>query len=88
MAPRLSSLRRVRWLLLFELARMTHGHIMEVTSPADRRRVMEIVKASKGDPRKISARDRDDLKRIAGQLHLGQLAMGLGPSLLGRGKRR
>ena len=39
----LSLRRKVSWLLLFEVARMGYGHLQEVTSAEDRRRVMDIV---------------------------------------------
>jgi hypothetical protein len=84
---KLSVLRaKVPWLMLFELARMTHGHVMNATSPADRRRVMDAVKRSKGDPRKLTKADRADLKRIAGKLDVKQIALGIAPRAL-RGKR-
>jgi hypothetical protein len=85
---KVSSLRRVPWLLVFELARMTHGHIMDATSPAERRRVMDIVRRSHGDPRRISARDKDDLKKIAGKLDVKTFVTAAAPSLMMRNKKR
>jgi hypothetical protein len=83
---KLSPFRRVPWLMLFEVARMTHGHVMDATSPADRRKVMALVKRTKGDPRKLTAADRAELKRIAAKLDLKQIALGMAPRML-RGKR-
>jgi hypothetical protein len=85
---KLASVRRIPWLLVFELARLTHGHVMDATSPAERRRVMEIVRRSKGDPRKISERDKADLKRIAAKLDLKTLVAGAAPRVVARSKRR
>ena len=82
MAPKVSSLKKVPWLLVFELARMTHGHIMDRTSPADRRKVMDLVRRSKGDPRKLTARERDELRTIAGKIDVKQLAGALSPSVM------
>jgi hypothetical protein len=82
MAPRLSSVKKVPWLLVFELARMTHGHVMDRTSPADRRKVMDAVRRSHGDPRKLTKRDRDELRAIAEKLDIKQLAGALSPSLM------
>ena len=81
-APKLSSLKKVPWLLVFELARLTHGHIMDRTSPADRRRVMDLVRRSKGDPRKLSARERDELRAIAQKVDAKQLAATLSPAMM------
>lgn len=77
------------WLLLFEAARLTRGHVMEVTSPADRRRLAEMLRTSKGMPQKLTERDRADLRRIASQLDLKRLAISVGPRVIaGRGRRR
>jgi hypothetical protein len=83
---KLASLRRIPWLMLFELARMTHGHVMDATSAADRRKVMALVKRSKGDPRKLTDADKADLKKIAAKIDVKQIAVGLAPRAL-RGKR-
>lgn len=82
--------RRVPWLLLFEAARLAHGHLMEVTSPQDRRLLADIVRRTHGDPRRLSARDKDELKRIAGKLELFSFAKSAGPRLVigGRLRRR
>ena len=82
MAPKLSSVKKVPWLLVFELARMTHGHVMDRTSPADRRKVMDAVRRSHGDPRKLTKRDRDELRAVAAKLDVKQLVSALSPSLM------
>jgi hypothetical protein len=81
-AAKLTSLKKVPWLLVFELARMTHGHVMDRTSPADRRKVMDAVRRSHGDPRKLTKRDRDELRAIAQKIDVKQLAGALSPSLM------
>jgi hypothetical protein len=81
-SSKLSSLKKVPWLLVFELARMTHGHLMDRTSPADRRRVMDLVRSSHGDPRKLTKRERDELRAIAQKVDVKQLAGALSPSLM------
>jgi len=83
---KLTALRRVPWVLLFEAARVTHGHVMDRTSPADRRRVMQLVRRTKGNPLALTARERSELKAIADKLQLGQLAGALSP--LGRRRLR
>jgi hypothetical protein len=81
-ASKLSSVKKVPWLLVFELARMTHGHVMDRTSPADRRKVMDAVRRSHGDPRRLTKRDRDELRAIAQKIDVKQLAGALSPSLM------
>ena len=76
---KLVALRKVPWLLLFEAARATHGHVMDRTSSRDRRRVMQIVRRSKGNPLALTARERADLWAIAGKLQVTQLASALSP---------
>jgi len=84
----LSLRRKVSWLLLFEAARLGFGHLQEVTSPDDRRRVMDIVRRSKGRPQNLSARDRRELRRIAGQLELGRFLRTAAPQMVFGGGRR
>ena len=81
-APKVSSLKKVPWLLVFELARLTHGHVMDRTSPADRRRVMDLVRTSHGDPRKLSKRERDELRAIAQKVDVKHLAAALSPAMM------
>ena len=78
----LSLRKKVSWLLLFEVARMGYGHLQEVTSPDDRRRVMDIVRRSKGRPQNLTAVDKDELRRIGGQLELGRFLRSAGPAVL------
>jgi hypothetical protein len=78
---KLDSLKRVPWLLVFELARMTHGHLMDRTSAADRRKVMDLVRVTHGDPRKLTRRERDELRAIARKLDVKQLATALSPAV-------
>ncbi len=81
-ASKLSAVKKVPWLLIFELARLTHGHVMDRTSPTDRRRVMDLVRRSKGDPRKLTKRERDDLRAIAEKVDVKQLAAALSPAMM------
>jgi hypothetical protein len=80
--------RRVPWLLVFEAARMAHGHVMEVTSPEDRHRITEILRRTKGDVRHLTDRDKADLKRIGGRLELGRFVRQAGPRMVFGARRR
>jgi hypothetical protein len=84
---KITSLRRVPWLLVFELVRMAHGHLMDATSPAERRTALDIVRRSKGDPRRVSDRDVAELKKIAAKLDVKTLVSGAAPALM-RAKKR
>jgi len=84
---RFARLRAVPWLLLFEVARGVQSHVMETLSPADRRRVAEILRTSKGNPQKVTPRERAELRRIAGKLDLKRLARDLVPRVVA-GRRR
>jgi hypothetical protein len=88
--PRLTRFRAVPWLLLFDAARTVQAHLGEHLSPADRRRVTDIARRSKGDPRKVTPREREELRAIAGRLDLAALGRDLLPlgGRLGRGRRR
>jgi hypothetical protein len=90
--PSLLRLRALPWLVLFEAARAVHSHVGEHLSASDRHRVAEIVKGAKGDPRRVSARERNDLKAIARKLDLASLGRELVPTIgraaVGRGRRR
>ena len=88
---KLTRLKMLPWLLLFEAARVLRSHLTEHLTPQDRRRVIEIVRRSKGDPRRVTAQERKDLRAIAASLDLLELGRDMLP-VAGRvargGKRR
>ncbi len=84
--PRISRLGPLRWLMLLDLARVAYEHFDEHLHPHDRKRVVELARKSKGDPRRLSTREKDDLKQIARRLELTRLGRTVGPTLL-RGRR-
>jgi hypothetical protein len=88
--PPLARVRTLPWLVLLELARTTKSHLDENLSAADRRKVSAIARRSKGDVRKLSERDKAELKRIARDLNLALLARNIAPSAarLRGGRRR
>ncbi len=85
--PRLTRMRALPWLMLFELARVTKSHIDDNLSGHDRRRVADILKSSKGDPRRLTPRERDDLRDIAKRLDLSKLGRDIVPAVVG-GRRK
>jgi hypothetical protein len=88
--PPLARVRTLPWLVLLELARTTKSHLDDNLSAGDRKKVAAIAKKSKGDVRKLSERDKAELKRIARELNLALLARNLAPAAtrLRGGRRR
>jgi hypothetical protein len=85
---RLARLRAVPWLLVFEVARGLHSHVMDSLSPAERRRVTQILRKSKGNPANVTPREREELRRLAGKLDLKRLGRDLAPRVIAGRKRR
>ena len=54
--PTLTRLRALPWLALIDVARTGKQHLDRNLSAADRKRVADIARRSKGDPRRISGR--------------------------------
>jgi hypothetical protein len=77
--PALARFRRVPWLLVFELARVTWTHFGENVSERDRKRVAAILRRTKGDPRKLTMKEKLDLRNIGRRLNLAQLGRDLMP---------
>jgi hypothetical protein len=88
--PPLTRFRALPWLALIDVARTTKTHVDLNLSAADRKRVAKIASKTKGDVRKLSERDKADLKRIARDLNLAMLARDLVPTAgrLRSGRRR
>jgi DNA primase catalytic subunit len=85
---RLARLRAVPWLLVFEVARGVHSHVMDTLTPAERKRVGEILRKSRGNPQNVTAREREELKRLAGRLDLKRLGRDLVPRVVAGGRRK
>ena len=88
---KLTRIRALPWLLLFEAARTLHSHVMDDLSPRDRRRVAEILRSSHGNPLSVTAGQRAELKAIASKLDLKRVGQDLVPHFVQharRGRRR
>ena len=85
---RLARLRAIPWLLLFEVARGVHSHVMDTLSPAERRRVAEILRKSRGMPQNVTPKEREDLRRIAGKLDFKRLGRDLAPRVISGSRRK
>jgi len=88
--PPLTRVRTLPWIALIDVVRTTKSHLDDHLSATDRRRVAAIVKRTRGDVRKLSERDRAELKQIARELNLALLARDLAPTAgrLRRNRRR
>jgi hypothetical protein len=85
---RLTRIRAVPWLLVFEAARTVHSHVMDSLSPRERKRVGEILRASRGNPLAVTDAQRDELRAIARKLDLKRLGRDLVPHVVSHGRKR
>jgi hypothetical protein len=85
---RITRFRAVPWLLLLDTARTVQLHVRDNLDPDDRRRVADIARRTKGDPRRVTDREKADLKKIAGRLDLPGLGRSLLPYAGSVGRRR
>ncbi len=82
-------LRRILpWLLVFEVLRAGRDH-WDRLDPDDRARVSALMRRSRGNPRNLTAADRDELRALGRRLRLGRLGFSLATAaVVGRRKRR
>ena len=85
---RIGRLKALPWLLLFEIGRGVHSHVMDTLSPAERRRVAEILRSSKGNPSRVTPREREELRRLAGKLDFKRLGSDLVPRMVASQRRK
>jgi hypothetical protein len=67
--PRLPARRAIPWLALLEILRAGKAHWDEL-DPADRRRLVELLRKSKGRAGNLTTRERRELREMAGRLQL------------------
>jgi hypothetical protein len=80
--------RLLPWLILFEVLRAGRDH-WDRLDPTDRARVSALMRRTHGNPRNLTASDRDELRDLARRLHLGRLGFSLGSAaMVGRRRRR
>jgi hypothetical protein len=78
--PSLTRVRTVPWVALIDIARLTKAHLDEHLDDHDRKRVLATARRTKGDVRKLTEREKAELKRIARELNLTLLARNLLPA--------
>ena len=67
----------IPWMLLLELAQVAREHWNKLT-PGERAHVTALIKKSGGRPGNLTARDKDDVKRLVGKMDVP----GMGRDLL------
>ena len=76
------------WLIVFEVLRAGREHWNRL-DPSDRRMATDIMKRSKGDPRKLTPNDKQDLKALGRRMELGKLTLSMGTAaIMGRRRHR
>jgi hypothetical protein len=76
------------WLIAFEVLKAGRDH-WDRLDPSDRARVRDLMRRSKGDPRKLTASDRKELRDLSRRLDLAKLALSLGTAVaLGRRRHK
>jgi hypothetical protein len=76
------------WLILFEVLRAGRDH-WDKLDPGDRARVSALMRRTHGNPRNLTADDRNELRDLGRRLHLGRLAASMvAAGVAGRRRRR
>ncbi|MDO9352179.1 MAG: hypothetical protein Q7T55_00700 [Solirubrobacteraceae bacterium] len=93
-ASRIAGRKAVPALIAADLARVTSRHWRESLSSSDRRRLVTLLKDSRGRPGNLSPKDRRELQRLASEFDLPRLARAMATSVVlakaptGRKRRR
>jgi hypothetical protein len=74
--------RAIPWLVLLELAQAAQRHWNHLT-PGERAHLTALIKKSAGRPGNLTARDKDDVKRLVGKMDVP----GMGRDLLPHARR-
>ena len=76
------------WLILFEILRAGRDH-WDKLDPGDRARVSALMRRTHGNPRNLTAHDRDELRDLGRRLHLVRLGLSVaGAAVTGRRRHR
>jgi len=78
-------IRRVPLLIAFELLLASREHWSSL-SPVDRRRARALLAKSKGDPRRLTAQERQEARELLRHLEVGRFARRVGPIAI-KGRR-
>jgi hypothetical protein len=80
--------RLVPWLILFEVLRAGRDH-WDRLDPGDRARVSALMRRTHGNPRNLTASDREELRDLGRRMRPVRLGLSLGSAaFLGRRRHR
>lgn len=74
----LSAVKGIPWALALDAAMVVNSHWRELKE-SERSRAGELIRKSKGNPRNLGKRERDELRKIAGKLDFPGMARDLVP---------
>jgi hypothetical protein len=74
----LTAVKGLPWVLLMDAAVVVNAH-WQALKESERSRVGALIRKSKGDPRNLTKRERDELRKIAGKLDVPGMARDLIP---------
>jgi hypothetical protein len=81
-------LARGAWLLAAgEALLAARDHLARQLTPPERRRLVEIVRSSRGRPSNLSYRERRELRELIGKVRFGELAKQVAGTSLFRSRR-
>jgi len=76
------------WLIVFEVLRAGREHWNQL-DPNDRRTAADIMKRSKGDPRRLTPADKVELKALGRRMEIPKLAFSVGAAaVISRSRHR
>jgi hypothetical protein len=78
--------RRIPMFLAFQLLMASREHWNSL-DPADRRRAADLLRRSKGDPRRLTADERHQARELLRHLEVARFVRAVGP-IAWRGRRR
>ena len=76
--PSLLRVRTMPWLMVLELAMLLRRH-WRLLEPHDRARLAALVRKSQGRPNRLTADERNEVRRLVAKLEPGQIARGMMP---------
>ena len=65
--------KRVPWILVLTIAKVIYDRFRSDVKPGDRQELGRLVRKSKGDPRRLTARERSELMRIVKAVDVSEL---------------
>jgi hypothetical protein len=76
--PARRTIQSIQWAVLLELAELAHDHWGRLT-PGERAHLAALLRTSRGNPGRLSAAERRDIRRLAAKLDLFALGRRAAP---------